>query len=62
MAAIGYVTVGAIDSNKSGAFYDAVFTAIGSERKLENGDWLGYGAKGWWQDLYGLPHRCVPAF
>jgi hypothetical protein len=36
MAALGYVTIGAIDSKKSGAFYDAVFTALGSERKLEN--------------------------
>ena len=46
MAALGYVTIGAIDSKKSGAFYDAVFTALGSERKLENSGWIGYGTKG----------------
>ena len=36
MATIGYVTIGAIDSKKSGAFYDALFAALGSERKLED--------------------------
>jgi catechol 2,3-dioxygenase-like lactoylglutathione lyase family enzyme len=46
MTAIGYVTIGAIDSNKSGAFYDAFFGALGSERKLEGGGWIGYGAPG----------------
>src|SRR5205814_9057685 len=43
MNAIGYVTIGAADAKKSGAFYDAVFEALGSERKFESGGWLGYG-------------------
>jgi hypothetical protein len=35
MSAIGYVTIGAIDGRKSGGFYDAVFAALGSERKFD---------------------------
>ena len=46
MSNIGFVTIGAIDGAKSGAFYDAVFDALGSERKLENGGWIGYGVIG----------------
>ena len=46
MSNIGYVTIGAIDGAKSGVFYDAVFGALGSERKLENGGWIGYGVLG----------------
>jgi catechol 2,3-dioxygenase-like lactoylglutathione lyase family enzyme len=46
MSRIGYVTVGAADGKKSGAFYDGVFAAIGSERKFENGGWIGYGVIG----------------
>ena len=46
MSSIGYVTIGAVDGERSGAFYDAVFGALGSERKFENGGWLGYGAIG----------------
>jgi catechol 2,3-dioxygenase-like lactoylglutathione lyase family enzyme len=46
MSAIGYVTIGAADGRKSGAFYDAVFAALGSERKFDKGGWLGYGAIG----------------
>jgi len=46
MNAIGYVTIGAADAKKSGAFYDAVFEALGSERKFERGGWLGYGVIG----------------
>ena len=34
MSSIGYVTIGAVDGQKSGAFYDAVFSALGSERKV----------------------------
>jgi len=37
MSSIGYVTIGAVDGKKSGAFYDAVFAALGSERKFEKG-------------------------
>jgi catechol 2,3-dioxygenase-like lactoylglutathione lyase family enzyme len=43
---IGYVTIGAKDSEASGKFYDAVFVAIGSERKLADGGWIGYGDVG----------------
>jgi hypothetical protein len=46
MSAIGYVTIGAIDGKKSGGFYDAVFAALGSERKFDKGGWLGYGVAG----------------
>lgn len=46
MSAIGYVTIGAVDGKKSGAFYDAIFSALGSERKFESGGWLGYGVIG----------------
>ena len=40
---IGYVTIGALDGEASAKFYDAVFGAIGSERKTEGGGWYGYG-------------------
>ncbi|MBI3675950.1 MAG: VOC family protein [Proteobacteria bacterium] len=43
---LGYVTIGANDPEKSGKFYDAVFGAIGSERKFADGGWIGYGKKG----------------
>jgi catechol 2,3-dioxygenase-like lactoylglutathione lyase family enzyme len=43
---IGYVTIGALDGAKSGAFYDAVFGAMGCERKFTDGAWIGYGARG----------------
>lgn len=43
---IGYVTIGARDSEASGKFYDAVFGALGDERKFADGGWIGYGAKG----------------
>lgn len=42
---IGYVTIGALDSDASGKFYDAVLGAIGYERKTTDANWLGYGAK-----------------
>ena len=42
---IGYVTIGAKDSEASGRFYDAVFGAIGGERKFADGGWIGYGEK-----------------
>jgi len=31
---IGYVTIGALDSEASGKFYDAVLGALGDERKF----------------------------
>ena len=43
---IGYSTIGAQDSEASGKFYDAVFGAIGDERKFADGGWIGYGAIG----------------
>lgn len=43
---IGYVTIGALDSKASGKFYDALFGALGSERKLAEGGWIGYGEAG----------------
>jgi hypothetical protein len=43
---IGFVTIGAIDGEQSGKFYDAVFSALGSERKLSEGGWLSYGKIG----------------
>ncbi len=43
---IGYITIGANDTEKSGRFYDAVFGAIGHERKFSDSGWLGYGPKG----------------
>jgi catechol 2,3-dioxygenase-like lactoylglutathione lyase family enzyme len=46
MSSIGYVTIGAVDGEESGAFYDAVFGALGIERKFESGGRLGYGAIG----------------
>ncbi len=43
---IGYATIGARDGEASGKFYDAVFGAIGVERKFADGGWIGYGPKG----------------
>jgi len=43
---LGYVTIGAKDSEASGKFYDAFFGAFGHERKFADGGWIGYGAKG----------------
>jgi catechol 2,3-dioxygenase-like lactoylglutathione lyase family enzyme len=43
---LGYVTIGALDGETSGTFYDAVFGAIGAERKFADGGWIGYGPKG----------------
>lgn len=43
---IGYVTIGALDSEASGKFYDAVFGELGDERKFADGGWIGYGKSG----------------
>jgi len=43
---LGYVTIGALDSEKSGRFYDAVLGAIGAKRSFSEGGWIGYTAKG----------------
>src|SRR5580704_7350437 len=53
---IGYVTIGALDSEKSGAFYDAVLGAIGHARAFADGGWIGYGPKdSKTQDVYICP-------
>jgi catechol 2,3-dioxygenase-like lactoylglutathione lyase family enzyme len=60
---IGYVTIGMLDAEKSGRFYDAVMGAIGNERKFNEGGWIGYGPKG--EDSHGVyicpPHDGKPA-
>jgi catechol 2,3-dioxygenase-like lactoylglutathione lyase family enzyme len=43
---IGYVTIGALNSEQSGKFYDAVLGAIGYARAFSDGGWIGYGPKG----------------
>jgi len=43
---IGYVTIGALNSEQSGKFYDAVLGAIGYARAFSDGGWIGYGQKG----------------
>ena len=42
---LGYVTIGALDTEKSMRFYDPVFGAIGYERKFFDKGWAGYGPK-----------------
>jgi hypothetical protein len=46
MNSFGYVTIGAVDGEKSGAFCDAAFGAFASELQFENCGWLGYGGSG----------------
>ncbi|HEV2364577.1 MAG TPA: VOC family protein [Caulobacteraceae bacterium] len=43
---IGYVTIGANDSDAALPFYDGVLGAIGYERKSFDGGWAFYGPKG----------------
>lgn len=43
---LGYITIGALDTEASGKFYDAVLGCIGDERKFSDGGWIGYGPKG----------------
>lgn len=40
---IGYMTIGALDVEASGTFYDAVLGALGDVRKFTDGDWAGWG-------------------
>jgi catechol 2,3-dioxygenase-like lactoylglutathione lyase family enzyme len=60
---IGYITIGALDGEASGKFYDAVFGAIGADRKFADGGWIGYGPKG--SDSHNVyvcpPHDKKPA-
>ena len=60
---LGYVTIGALDSEASGKFYDAVLGAIGYARAFADGGWIGYGAKGSdAQDVFVCPpHDKKPA-
>jgi catechol 2,3-dioxygenase-like lactoylglutathione lyase family enzyme len=43
---IGYVTIGADNLDAATRFYDALFGAIGGERKSYEGGWAFYGPKG----------------
>ena len=52
---IGYITIGTNDPEASGKFYDAVFGAMGGERKSKDGDWIGYGEKGKDGQVYVCP-------
>ncbi len=52
---IGYVTVGALDVDKSLPFWDAVFAPLGYERGFHSGGWGGYGPKGETQNTYICP-------
>ncbi|HWD27594.1 MAG TPA: VOC family protein [Rhizomicrobium sp.] len=54
---IGYVTIGANDSEASGRFYDAVLGACGCERKFADGGWIGYGPQG--EDSHNV-YLCPP--
>lgn len=59
---LGYVTIGALDSEASGKFYDAVLSAIGGERKFADGGWVGYGPKSGDHNVYVCPpHDQQPA-
>lgn len=40
---ISYITIGASDLGRAGAFYDAALGALGSQRLWRQGDWIGYG-------------------
>ncbi len=54
---IGYITIGALDGEASGRFYDAVLGTIGQERKFADGGWIGYGPKG--EDKHNV-YVCAP--
>lgn len=40
---ISYITIGASDPDRAGAFYDAALGALGNQRLWRQGDWIGYG-------------------
>ena len=52
---IGYVTIGALDVEKSLPFWDAVFGAIDYERGFFENGGAGYGPKGGSQNTYVCP-------
>ena len=59
---IGYVTIGALDVEKSLPFWDAVFGAIGYARGFYDNGWAGYGPAGESQNTYVCPpHDGEPA-
>ena len=62
---LGYVTIGARDSEASGKFYDAVLGAVGDERKFADNGWIGWGPKDGGPDSYYCfvcpPHNGEPA-
>jgi catechol 2,3-dioxygenase-like lactoylglutathione lyase family enzyme len=43
---IGYITIGATDTEQAKAFYDAVFSCIGWKQFADYGDYIGYGHNG----------------
>ena len=59
---IGYVTIGALDTEAALPFYDAVLGAIGYERAFLDGGWAGYGPKGADANVFVCPpHDGQPA-
>jgi catechol 2,3-dioxygenase-like lactoylglutathione lyase family enzyme len=56
---IGYVTIGALDTEASGKFYDAVLGVLGDERKFVDGDWIGWGPKSEGKDSHYV-YVCKP--
>lgn len=52
---IGYVTIGALDTQAALPFYDAVLGAIGYERGFFEGAWAGYGPKGGDSNVFICP-------
>ena len=53
---LGYVTIGALDGEKSIKFYDAVLGAIGYECAYSDPNgWTGYGPKGKPQNVFIVP-------
>ena len=56
---LGYVTIGALDTEASGRFYDAVLGVLGDERKFADGGWIGYGPKSEGKDSHYC-YVCTP--
>lgn len=52
---LGYVTIGAVDGETSGKFYDAVLGAIGYARAFSDGGWIGYGQGSSEQTVFVCP-------
>ncbi|MFI4974557.1 MAG: VOC family protein [Caulobacterales bacterium] len=52
---IGYVTIGATDTEAALPFYDAVLAPIGYERAFFDDGWAGYGPKGGEQTVFVCP-------